>query len=337
MSEPDRGHRKSWWKPKFDKFQKFCKSKKFFVKKQDPIKESKVSANSQHNQMSANNLKTADDEDIPRDKPRDDTSTPSAGEPELVKEQSSEVVERTTLLSTHEPPQMIVTDAVEVVSPPSTAKAGASLTREKTPLWTQTIAEWKTTKNGAKRCADLELLANNAPGKFLADPEFLSDILPRMKNSSKWRLRLKQCEPILNATRGIAVTLANTDPHKVAPIVVHSIFAGINIFFNLMSPGNRDKVLDILFGCYDTIREGLSFERYFFHKELPAVEPQISRLSKDLKVLYQDASDLMWKVHNSCSEIKRQYPSKSRKFVGSVKTKGMSYSTFGPSHNLRIR
>ena len=337
MSEPDRGHRKLWSKRKFAKSRKFYKFKKFLVKKQDPVKESKASANSQHNQVSAESLRTADDEDRPRDQPRDDTPAPSAGEPELAKEQPSEAVEHTTLLSTHEPPQLIVTDAVEVVSPPSTAKAGASITREKTPLWTETIAEWKKTEDGAKRCADLELLANSAPGKSLADPEFLSDILPRMKNSSKWRLRLKQCEPILNATRGIAVTLANTDPHKVAPIVVHSIFAGINIFFNLMSPGNRDKVLDILFGCYDTIREGLSFERYFFYKELPAVELQILQLSDDLKVLYQHALDLMWEVHNSCSEIERQYPSKSRKFVASVKTKGMSYSPFGPSHDLRIR
>ena len=325
MSEPDRSHRKSWWKRKFDKFKK------------DPVRESKVSTNSQHNQVSANSLRTADDEDIPRDKPRDDTPVPSAGEPELAKEQPSEAAGRASLLSTHEPPQVIVTDAVEVVSPPSTARAGASLTREKTPLWTQTIAQWKKTKDGSKRCADLELLANNDPGKSLADPVFLSEILPQMKNSSKWRLRLKQCEPILNATRGVAVTLANTDPHRVAPIVVHSIFAGINIFFNLMSPGNRDKVLDILFGCYDTIREGLSFERYFLYKELPAVKEQILQLSNDLKVLYQDALDLMWEVHNSCSEIKRQYPSKSREFLGSVKTKGMSYSTFEPSHDLRIR
>ena len=291
--------------------------------------------------MSANSLITADDEDRPRDKPRDDAPAPSAGEPEVAKEQPSEAVERTTLLSTPEPPQVIVTDAVEVVSPPSTAKAGVSLTREKTPLWTQTVAEWKKTKDGAKRCADLELLANKAPSKSLADPEFLLDILPRMKNPRKWRLRLKHCEPILNATRGIAVTLANTlantDPHKVAPIIVHSIFAGINIFFNLMSPENVDKVLDILFGCYDTIREGLSFERYFFYKELPSVKPQVLQLSNDLKVLYQDALDLMWEAHNSCSEIERQYPSKSQKFVASVKIKGMSYTPFGPSHDLRIR
>ena len=333
MSEPDRGHRKSWPKRKFGKF------KKFFVKERDPVKESKVSvsANSHHNQASANSLKTADDEDRPRDKPRDDTPAPSAGEPELAKEQPSEAVERTTLLSTHEPLQVIVTDAVEVVPPPSTAKAGASLTRKKSPLWTQTIAEWRKTKDGAERCADLELLANNAHSKSLADPEFLSDILPRMKNSRKWRLRLKHCEPILNATRGIAVTFANTDPHKVAPIIVHSIFAGINIFFNLMNPENVDKVLDILFGCYDTIREGLSFERYFIYKEFPAVKMQVLQLSNDLKVLYQDALDLMWEVHNSCSEIERQYPSKSQKFVASVKNKGMSYSPFTPSNDLRTR
>ncbi|KAL8792548.1 MAG: hypothetical protein Q9195_004847 [Heterodermia aff. obscurata] len=308
MSEPGS-------KRKLDRFKKFSR------KKHDAVKESKVSANSQHNQASASSLKSADDEDRPRDQPRDDTPAPSTGEPELAKEQPSEAVERTTLSSKHEPPQVIVTDAVKVVSPPSTARAGASLTREKTPLWTETIAEWKKTKNGAKRCADLELLANNASSKSLADPEFLSDILPGMKNPSKWRLRLKHCEPILNATRGIAVTLANTDPHKIAPIIVNSIFAGINIFFNLMSPENVDKVLDILFGCYDTIREGLSFERYFFHKELPAVKLQILHLNNDLKDLYQKALDLMWEVHNACSEIERQYPSKSQKFVASVKTK----------------
>lgn len=201
----------------------------------------------------------------------------------------------------------------------------ASWTSDRTPLWNEAIVKWTETDKGKEECAELEKLVDDTLGG-IESPEFLAQLQPSVRNSSKWRLRLKRCEPILNATRGVAITLANADPHKIAPLVVHSVFAGINILFNRMSPENTEKVLDILFGCSDTIRECVSFEKNFIQKEHPAVQDEMATIRKALPDLYLQALQLIHEVQTSCSHVKHKYATKKDAVIDWAKIRGMKVS-----------
>ncbi|KAF2111266.1 hypothetical protein BDV96DRAFT_189746 [Lophiotrema nucula] len=203
-----------------------------------------------------------------------------------------------------------------------------SWTSKRTPLWNEAIGKWKETPKGQAECKEVESLMADASSKSIETAGFLSQLQPEAQSSSKWRLRLKRCEPIINATRGIAVTLANTDPHKVAPLIVHSVFAGINILFNRMTPENTDKVLDILFGCSDIIRECVTFELYFTQKNNPVVEDDMNAIRKALPVLYLRALRLMYEIQSSCKSVEHHYENSREKWLDWIKTRGMLLSKF---------
>ena len=154
----------------------------------------------------------------------------------------------------------------------------------------------------------------------IVNVDFLSQVQPDVKSSSKWRLRLKRCEPILNATRGIAVILAAADPHKVAPLIVHSVFAGINILFNRMSPENRDKMLDILFGCSDAIRECISFEV----NGQVTLKEHIDAIQSILPKLYLKALRLVYEVQSSCRDVQRKNESTLAKVSEQIEIRGLA-------------
>ena len=194
---------------------------------------------------------------------------------------------------------------------------------KRTPLWNEAIHNWMKTKEGKSQCEELERLMADASVQSVEQPGFLSQLRPEAESSGKWLLRLKRCEPIINATRGIAVTLANTDPHKVAPLVVHGVFACINIFFNRMSPENTDRVLDILFGCSDVIRECVCFELYFTQKSHPAIRDNMIAVQKDPPKLYLKALLLMYEVQRSCKNIERGHSNSREKWLDWTKTTGM--------------
>lgn len=173
---------------------------------------------------------------------------------------------------------------------------------DRAPCWNQALKDWQGTAKGRAECTALEaLMADRQPD----DSDFLRQLTPDVKGSSKWRLRLKRCEPIWNATRGLSVALANLDPHKVAPIAVHSVFAGINILFNRMSPENRTKMLDILFVCSDAIREGIAFETNCQIE----LEEDMQAIESVLPDLYLKALRLLYKVQKSCRDVQREHKS----------------------------
>lgn len=215
----------------------------------------------------------------------------------------------------------------------------ASWKSDRTPLWNKAIEKWTETVKGQKECVELESLVKNNPGESIESPKFLDQLHPSVKNSSKWRLRLKRCDPILNATRGVAITLANADPHKIAPLIVHSVFAGISILFNRISPENTEKIFDILFGCSDNIRECVSFEKNFMQSKHPAVQKDIAAIQEALPDLYLKALRLLYEVQTSCSDIKREYASKTDSLIGGAKIRGMEFNcvTTQKSHFLQAR
>ena len=197
----------------------------------------------------------------------------------------------------------------------ASAFPGPTWVSDRTPCWNQALATWQESEKGKTECAALEKLMNK---KDVVD--FLSQVQPDVKSSSKWRLRLKRCEPILNATRGIAVTLAATDPHRVAPLIVHSVFAGINILFNRMSPENRDKMLDILFGCSDAIRECISFEVNC----QATLKEHIEAIQSTLPNLYLRALRLVYEVQSSCRDVQRKNESTFAKVSEEIKIRGLA-------------
>lgn len=211
----------------------------------------------------------------------------------------------------------IASATATALSEAASAFPGPTWVSNRTPYWNQAIATWQESEKGKIECAALETLVNNRP---IDNVDFLSQVQPDVKSSSKWRLRLKRCEPILNATRGIAVTLAAADPHKVAPLVVHSVFAGINILFNRMSPENRDKMLDILFGCSDAIRECISFE---VNCQVTS-EKNIEAIRSILPNLYLKALRLVYEVQSSCRDVQRKNESTFAKVSEQIKIRGLA-------------
>ena len=109
----------------------------------------------------------------------------------------------------------IATATATTLSEAAGASPGPTWVSDRTACWNQAIVRWQESEKGKAECAALQMLVKNRP---IDNVDFLSQVQPDVKSSSEWRLRLKQCEPILNATRGIAITLAATDPHEVAPL-----------------------------------------------------------------------------------------------------------------------
>jgi hypothetical protein len=99
-----------------------------------------------------------------------------------------------------------------------------------TPKWNEAIKQW--TENPSTKDQPLklkELMKDAVQNSPVETVDFLSQLQPSGEPSTKWRLRLKRCEPILNAAKGILMPLANLDPQKVAPIICASVLFGMNV------------------------------------------------------------------------------------------------------------
>ncbi|KAL8786151.1 MAG: hypothetical protein Q9195_008330 [Heterodermia aff. obscurata] len=200
---------------------------------------------------------------------------------------------------------------------------------DRTPKWNEAIKQWSQDPKTKHQWLELRKLILDAlePGKDTAEPlveraEFLTEVQPETKPSGKWRLRLKRCEPILNAAKGFVMPLANLDPHKIAPIACASVFFGFNIIFNRMSPENREKMLDLLFSCGDTIRECLSFEMHFSASTHSAIAKDVPAVEAALPNLYLAALGLMYDIQHGCRDVKREYDSKREEWSDWVKVRG---------------
>ena len=89
-----------------------------------------------------------------------------------------------------------------------------------------------------------------------------------------------------------------------------------------MHPEEKDKVLDILFDCGNTIREYISFELNFLQKSHPAIESDISALEDSLSDQYIRALRLVFDIQRWCKEAEREYNSSREKWEDWVKVRG---------------
>ncbi|KAL1595121.1 hypothetical protein SLS60_009808 [Paraconiothyrium brasiliense] len=97
-------------------------------------------------------------------------------------------------------------------------------------------------------------------------------------------LRVKAVLPSLSAVRGVAMTIANVDPHKIAPYVVAGSFFLFDIFLGRLSLDDQRKIRNMLFESINAINEWISFETNFVRKT-PLVERNVSELEELLPLL----------------------------------------------------
>jgi hypothetical protein len=89
-----------------------------------------------------------------------------------------------------------------------------------------------------------------------------------------------------------------------------------------MSPENRDRMLDILFSCSDTIRECISFEMHFSAKTHPAIEKDITAVEDLLPDQYLRALRLIYDIQSSCKDVKRDFESRKEEWANWFKVRG---------------
>ena len=89
-----------------------------------------------------------------------------------------------------------------------------------------------------------------------------------------------------------------------------------------MRPEERDKVVDILFDCGDTIRECVSFEMNFSQKSHPAIESDISAVGDLLSDQYIRVLRLVFDIRRWCKDVERSHNSHREKWEDWVKVRG---------------
>ena len=89
-----------------------------------------------------------------------------------------------------------------------------------------------------------------------------------------------------------------------------------------MHPEDRDKILDALFECGNTIRECISFEMNFSQKSHPAIEADIAAVEGMLHGQYIRALQLVYDIQRSCKDVQREYVSSREKWMDWAKIRG---------------
>ncbi|KAF7507433.1 hypothetical protein GJ744_010492 [Endocarpon pusillum] len=105
--------------------------------------------------------------------------------------------------------------------------------------------------------------------------------------------RWNQYLPSLAAVRGIAMTAAALDPHKIAPIVCACVFFSIDLAFNNLSPETKGKMRNILFESVIAINEWMSFETNFRKTDYDAIKDEVKELQALLTGQYLQALRLL--------------------------------------------
>lgn len=121
----------------------------------------------------------------------------------------------------------------------------------------------------------------------------------------------------------MVIALAAKNPYKFAPIIAHSVFASLNILLNRITPENRKKILEIIFGCSDAIRDCISFERNCSVK----LEDDIKAIQRDLPDLYIKALKLIYEVQRSCGNVQREDKSRIANVGEEFKKRGIALWT----------
>ncbi|KAI9659856.1 MAG: hypothetical protein M1821_001208 [Bathelium mastoideum] len=178
---------------------------------------------------------------------------------------------------------------------------------EKTPKWNEAVKQWKAGL-GEKKFAELVRSAKAANGSAADESgDWLCKLRPAEESSKQTTARLKRWTPVLASVRGIAMTASAADPHKIAPIVCASLFFGLDILFNCMSPEDRDKILDILCQCGSTIKECNSFEINFVKASHPSIQSKMPKMNELLAQQYIAALNVAYKLRYACQGMQQDF------------------------------
>ena len=74
-----------------------------------------------------------------------------------------------------------------------------------------------------------------------------------------------------------------------------------------MNPEDRDKILDTLCQCGNTIKEGNTFEITYFNKSHPAVAGKMTKIHELLKRQYLTALIFACKISNRCEDMQMEF------------------------------
>ncbi|KAI9689730.1 MAG: hypothetical protein M1822_009612 [Bathelium mastoideum] len=177
---------------------------------------------------------------------------------------------------------------------------------EKTPKWNEAVEKWKAQQG--EEFAELMRSAKVANGSAADESgDWLFKLRPVEKSSKQTVARLKRWRPVLADVRGIAMTTSAVDPHNIAPIVCASLLFGLDILFNCMSPEDREKILDILCQCENTIQECNSFEINFVKASHPSIQSKMPKVNKLLVQQYSTALNLAYKIRHACQGMQRDF------------------------------
>ena len=98
---------------------------------------------------------------------------------------------------------------------------------ERTPILTNTANKLKA--ENLKGYHELETMIARVLESPSEGPDFLSQLQPASKSSKQITARFKRWLPTLAAVRGIGMSIAAMDPHKIAPIICASVFFSIDV------------------------------------------------------------------------------------------------------------
>ena len=97
---------------------------------------------------------------------------------------------------------------------------------KRTPRWNDAVKMWKA--ENPEGCLELETMTAGMKSP-IQGADFLSQFQPESGSSNQIAGRLKRWQATLAAVRGIGMTVAAFDPHKIAPIICASVFFSIDV------------------------------------------------------------------------------------------------------------
>ncbi|KAJ4347238.1 uncharacterized protein N0V89_011177 [Didymosphaeria variabile] len=183
------------------------------------------------------------------------------------------------------------TDSDDESADPSAKSSGAATRPQQTPgaeRWLEFLKTLKKDEPEKYETLDNILTSINIPTNDQIESLFKSN--EHNPESKVLLLRVKAALPSLSAVRGVAMTIANVDPHKIAPYVVAGSFFLLDwvlgqdpidrrIFLGRISLDDQRKIRNMLFESINAINEWISFETNFVRRT-PLVERNVSELEE---------------------------------------------------------
>lgn len=96
-----------------------------------------------------------------------------------------------------------------------------------TPIWNEAVEKWKS--DSPKQYAELDKLRARFDSSHIDKADEFFRLASSKPSSNQATARTKRWLPVLAAIRGITMTAAALDPHKIAPIVCASVFFSIDV------------------------------------------------------------------------------------------------------------